>query len=68
VKTPLSSDLALDASNPDFAATGLRVPSTLQLHRLMTAKTSLIRRDLGKLSPRLASELETRIKLLFGLR
>lgn len=65
---PLPSDLILDASDPDFSATGLRVSSMLQLHRLMTAKTSFIRRELGSLSPRLTSELENRLRALFGLQ
>lgn len=65
---PLPSDLVLDAGDPDFAATGLRVPSMLQLHRLMTAKTSFIQRELGSLSPRLVSELESRLRELFDLK
>ena len=66
-KSPLPSDLILNADDSDFAATGLRVSSALQLHRLMTAKTSLILRELGQLSPRLSSELEKRLEVLFGL-
>jgi len=38
----LNTDLAIDWMDRDFALTGLRVSSTLQLHRLMTiTKTSL---------------------------
>ena len=48
-----SSDLVLDAQDSDFLMTGLRVSSTLRLHRLMTVTTSIIRRQLGELSPRL---------------
>jgi mRNA interferase MazF len=44
---PLPTDLILDANEPDFAATGLRVSSTLQVHRLMTATTLLIQRELN---------------------
>ena len=40
---PLATDLVIDANDSDFAATGLRVSSTLQLHRLMTATTALIK-------------------------
>jgi mRNA interferase MazF len=64
---PLATDLVLDASAPDFGATGLRVPSTLQLHRLMTATTSLIQRELGELSPRQQREARERIRNLFDL-
>src|SRR5262245_44693205 len=51
VPAPLPSDLVLDPRDPDFAQAGLRVPSTLRLHRLMTASASLIHRQLGRLSP-----------------
>jgi mRNA interferase MazF len=46
----LDSDLVIDISNRDFSATGLRVSSTIRLHRMMTISTSLIRRELGELS------------------
>ena len=64
---PLATDLVLDASDPDFPATGLRVSSTLQLHRLMTATSSLIRRELGQLPPRMQADLESCLRKLFGL-
>src|SRR6266542_7027945 len=38
----LPTDVVLDSGRSDFSATGLRVSSTLRLHRLMTATTSLI--------------------------
>lgn len=41
---PLATDLALDIRDPTFAATGLKVSSTLRLHRLATVSTTLIRR------------------------
>ena len=41
----LASDLLLDLKDRDFALTGLRVSSTLRLHRLMTISATLIRRD-----------------------
>lgn len=68
VSSPLPTDLLIDMSDPDFKATGLRVASTIQLHRLMTAGTSLIRRELGSLSPRLQLQVEQRLRLLFGLQ
>lgn len=63
----LDTDLVLDAGHADFASTGLRVSSTLQLHRLMTATTSLIRRELGQLSPAIQTEAANRLRQLFGL-
>ena len=64
---PLESDVVLDSSQADFAITGLRVASTLRLHRLMTVTTALIRRELGQLSPRLEAEVTGRLQKLFQL-
>src|SRR5882724_4180344 len=63
----LDTDLVLDASHADFASTGLRVSSTLQLHRLMTTTTSLIRREIGALSTALQIDAAKRLRTLFGL-
>ena len=51
----------------DFPSTGLRVSSTLQLHRLMTVTKTLLVRQLGELSPSLQTQAEQRLRLLFGL-
>ena len=63
----LDTDLVLDANHADFTSTGLRVSSTLQLHRLMTATTSLIRRELGALSPAMQTDAANRLRQLLGL-
>ena len=63
----LNTDLVLDARQPDFVATGLRVSSTLRLHRLMTAPVSLIRRELGELSSNMQAQAADRLKKLFAL-
>ncbi len=65
--TPLATDLIMDSGDADFAVTGLRVSSTLQLHRLMTATTNIILRELGKLSPRMQSQVNDRLRTLFEL-
>lgn len=57
----------LDSRDPGFAVTGLRVPSTLQLHRLMTASDTLLRRQLGHLSPELEERVARGLRSLFGL-
>ena len=64
----LTTDLVMDSGDPDFSSTGLRVSSTLQLHRLMTATTTLIRRELGALSPRFGSQIDGRLRRLFDLK
>ncbi|MDO9128794.1 MAG: type II toxin-antitoxin system PemK/MazF family toxin, partial [Anaerolineales bacterium] len=53
----LATDFVMEASNTDFTSTGLRVSSTLQLHRLLTATTALIQRELGILSPRMQKQV-----------
>lgn len=64
----LETDVVLDSSQPDFADTGLHASSTLRLHRLMTAATSLIRRELGTLPPRIQSEVAGKLRSLFALQ
>ena len=63
----LETDLILNSGQADFVMTGLRVTSTLRLHRLMTVTTALIRRELGGLSPRMQDEVANRLRRLFGL-
>jgi mRNA interferase MazF len=46
----LETDIVLDTSQPDFAASGLHKPSTIRLAHLMTVRKSLVRRELGALS------------------
>jgi len=62
----LESDVVLDSSQGDFAKTGLHVSSTLRLHRMMTVTTTLIRRELGELSPRLQGEVANKLRKLFA--
>ena len=66
LRPALDTDLVLEPRDPGFAATGLRVPSTLQLHRLMTVSAALIRRQLGHLSPELQARTAEGLRLLFG--
>ena len=63
----LETDVVLDSNNPNFNVTGLRVSSTLRLHRLMTVTTALIRRELGELSPEMQAEVVDKLRKLFGL-
>lgn len=63
---PLETDLVLSIEEEGFEMTGLRVSSTLQLHRLMTVTTSLIRRELGELSPETQREVRDRLRELFS--
>lgn len=63
----LDSDLLFDANEKEFAKTGLRVTSTLRLHRLMTVTTSLIKRQLGELPGSFQRKVSSKLKELFEL-
>jgi len=63
----LETDVALDSTQADFPSMGLRVSSILRLHRLMTVTTSLFQRELGELPLRVQSEVDKRLRKLFGL-
>ena len=63
----LETDVVLDAGLPGFGTTGLKVTSTLRLHRLMTATTSLVRRELGELPESAQSEVAAKLPHLFDL-
>ena len=62
-----ATDLVIDKSDADFAKTGLKVSSTIRLHRLMTVSKSIIRRQLGELSALQQIEIEKRLRTLFEL-
>ena len=46
----LETDIVLDTTHPDFAASGLHKASTIRLDRLMTVRKSVVQRELGELS------------------
>ena len=66
--TVIATDIVLDLRGKDFAATGLRVPSVLRLHRVVTLTSALIRRELGQLSPDLQRNVDQKLATLFGLK
>ncbi len=63
----LATDLELDPADAEFGRTGLRGPSVLRLRRLVTITTSLIRRRLGQLPDTALTDLDARLRVLFGL-
>ncbi|MBI4619873.1 MAG: type II toxin-antitoxin system PemK/MazF family toxin [Desulfobacterales bacterium] len=63
----LETDIPIDATEVDFASTGLRVSSVLRLHRLMTVTTSFIQRELGELTLRMQNEANNKLRKLFDL-
>ena len=62
----LPTDIALPVNHAGFKATGLRVNSVLRLHRMVTLSTSIIQRELGRLSPSLELEVTGKLSLLFA--
>lgn len=63
---PLASDVVLDPQDPDFGQTGLQVRSMLRIHRLVTVASSVIKRELGSISPTLQGRVTDAVRQLFG--
>ena len=63
----LETDILLASDAEDFETSGLQVSSALRLHRMMTATTSIIRRELGQLSVAQQENLKGKLKTLFDL-
>ena len=61
------TDFVIDSQDVDFALTGLKVSSTIRLHRLMTVSSKIITRELGELSNNQQTEIENRLRKLFGI-
>jgi mRNA interferase MazF len=62
-----ATDFVIDKSDADFASTGLKVSSTIRLHRLMTVTKSIILRELGELTSTQQTEIDNRLRKLFNL-
>lgn len=62
-----ATDFVIDKSDADFATTGLKVSSTIRLHRLMTVTKSIVQRELGELSPSQRTEIDNKLRKLFNL-
>lgn len=61
------TDFVIDSQDKDFIQTGLKVSSTIRLHRLMTISSKIITRELGELSEIQQTEIEQRLRRLFGI-
>ena len=64
---PLHTDIVLDPQDPDFAQTGLQIRSTIRIHRLLTVASSIIKRELGRLSPSLEARVADAVRQLFAV-
>lgn len=61
-------EISILNDNPGFKDTGLLVDSVLKLHRLTTIPKSLIHRKLGSINFSFKEEVQSKIKLLFGIK
>jgi mRNA interferase MazF len=62
-----ATDVLLSPQTNDFHITGLRVPSVICLHRLVTLTTTIIRRQLGEAPAAAKKDIEFKLRTLFGL-
>ena len=61
------SDIVVEKGIKNFAKTGLKVSSTIRLHRLITIPADIIKRELGKVSNEIEKEIKQKLKGLFEL-
>lgn len=62
------SDIVVEKDSADFAQTGLKVTSTIRLHRLVTIPVEMIKRELGIISSNYEQGVKKRLKELFDLK
>lgn len=67
LSNPPVTDFTIDLGDADFVQTGLKVSSTIRLHRLMTISKAIIQRELGELSKNQQTEIENRLRQLFKI-
>ncbi len=63
----LETDIELKTDSKDFAETGLRVASTIRLHRLMTVSTNIIQRELGVSPVSVNTEITDKLRKFFEI-
>lgn len=62
----LYSDIVLKSDSPEFTETGLKVTSTIRLHRFLTVSTNSLQRELGKLTVSTEQIIAERLRQLFS--
>ncbi len=65
---PSSFEYILKNTDSDFPLTGLKVSSVFKLRKVITLEQSKILRHLGRTSPALQSQIDTRLMLAIGLK
>jgi mRNA interferase MazF len=62
-----TSDIPILPTDSDFSLTGLKLPSAIRLHRLVTIPAQLIQRQLGDLPPAFQLIVQQKLRALFCL-
>ena len=62
------TDYVLHEDNADFPKTGLKKASTFRMRKLLSIERGRISRRLGRVSPAIQKELDTRLRQALGLR
>lgn len=65
--TFLPTDILIDPALPEYAATNLKLPTVLRLHKLATIHASDITRQTGVASPTLMAEVDTKLRAMLNL-
>lgn len=65
--SPGQTDFVLDASHPDFAATGLSKTSVFKMDKLATLDKAIFTGELGEVSATIYVELKARLRLALDL-
>jgi len=63
----VAADVRITASDPEFAATGLRTDSTFRAGKIYTLSKQLVKRRLGVAGPKLRARLKTAIQSVISL-
>lgn len=64
---PSSFEYVLLPTDPEFPLTGLRFPSVFRMDKIVTLSRILLARHLGRVGPRMAQQLEIRLRAALGL-
>ncbi len=62
------TDIVVEEGTKYFNKTGLKITSTIRIHRLVTVPVGLIKRELGKAPTELQKEIKQRLQELFDLK
>lgn len=58
-------ELGIEVTDPEFTATGLKVPGTVRLAKILTLDQRLVRKTLGNFGPNLRQKAEQILDRLF---